>query len=164
VIGHGFLFALALLVAFGLAYNFHQVLPDTRWSPEEVQLITKGGWLPYLYLPLVALAIPIKLAVFALFGQYRRPWRCIGLRDVPVLVGAAFVGSFLFMLSYFGLIMFGPGVAARLTETSGVGFRAGAVFLSDLMLTFCLVAGTRVTLRLYHEETRQGVSEPDDAA
>jgi len=142
VLAHGFLFALALLMAFGLAYNFHQVLPETLYSPEEARVITRGGWLLYLYLPMAALAIPIKGIVFALSQQYRRSWRYVGLRDLLGVISAAYAGSFLFMLSYFGLAMFRPAFAERLIEASGLGFRQAAVFLADLVATIGLVSVT----------------------
>ncbi len=159
VLAHGFLFALALLMAFGLAYNFHQVLPETLYSPEEARVITRGGWLLYLYLPMAALAIPIKGIVFALSQQYRRSWRYVGLRDLLGVISAAYAGSFLFMLSYFGLAMFRPAFAERLIEASGLGFRQAAVFLADLVATIGLVSVTRVVWRLYHEELRRGSDE-----
>ncbi|UCC32362.1 MAG: hypothetical protein JSU86_08775, partial [Phycisphaerales bacterium] len=51
VTAHGILFALALFAAFSLAYNF-------RW------MLHRDRWLLDLYLPLLALALPIKLLVF----------------------------------------------------------------------------------------------------
>ena len=59
-------FAIALFGAFGLAYNFHRM----------------GHWVGALYLPLAALAIPIKLLVFGWMKQYRGSWRYVGLHDI----------------------------------------------------------------------------------
>ena len=94
VLVHAGLFALALLAAFLLAYNFHWVVR----SADEVYV-----WFDDLYLPLLALALPLKLWVFHWMRQYRGSWRYVGLRDLFGVISASLAGTFLFLLAYFVL-------------------------------------------------------------
>ena len=91
VTAHLVLFALALCSAFLLAYNF-------RWVIDSE---TGATWFVKLYLPLLALAIPIKLSVFHWSLQYRGSWRYVGLRDLFRVVSASLVASFFFLAAYF---------------------------------------------------------------
>ena len=68
VLSHAVLFTLALLAAFLLAYNF-------RWVRREG---VEYRWLVSLFLPLLAVALPIKLAVFHFSQQYHGTWRMSG--------------------------------------------------------------------------------------
>ncbi|MBU0719462.1 MAG: hypothetical protein KJ749_14540, partial [Planctomycetes bacterium] len=88
---HAILFMLALLAAFLLAYNF-------KWakSPDGV-----FPWFFELYLPLLGLALPVKLLVYHFTGQYRGTWRYVGLRDLFGVISASLVGTFLFLTAYF---------------------------------------------------------------
>jgi len=166
VIAHAFLFALALLLAFGLAYNFHNVFPSSRYSVADAEVYRFGGWLLYMYLPLLALALPLKLLAFAACRQYRRSWRCVGLRDLIGVASASWVGSFMLLVAYFGIAAARPDLVDGMLDKAGpgLGFRQGAVFVSDFICTVSLVAGAQVLWCLWHEETRQGPSGPDRIA
>ncbi len=92
VAAHGLLFATALLAAFFLAYNF-------RWV--TVRDDGPHWWFTELYLPLLAIAVPVKLLAFYQAGQYRGSWRYVGLRDLFGVISASLVGSFVFLFLYF---------------------------------------------------------------
>jgi len=134
---HTLSFCFALFGAFGLAYNFHRL----------------GHWITALYLPLLCLAVPIKLAVFAWLKQFRGSWRYVGLYDLMGMVRAAWVGSFLFVTAFFvienlwnnwfGYYLIDRDVDNRLRQS---------VFLLDWAGTIAVVAGWRVAVRLYAEE------------
>lgn len=135
---HALIFAVALFCAFALAYNF------------------RNGqvWIPHYYLPLLCLAVPIKLIVFQATGQYRGSWRYVGLRDLFSVISASLIGSFFFLLAFFGIEwglsrFFGQRLIASLPEA----FRQ-AVFPLDWAATVGLTAAIRVVVRFYHEEIR----------
>lgn len=154
---HAFVFTVALLVAFGLAYNFRSVFPfrTIEMTDNGVEIMDQGGWFLWYYLPLLLLAVPLKLFAFALFRQYHGSWRYVGLRDLLGVASASYVGSFLFMVAYFALYYAYHPVVNYFSERSGVGFRQSAVFLSDLVATIGFVAVCRVLWRLYHEEVKR---------
>ncbi len=152
---HGLLFASALLAAFLLAYNFH-------WG------IKKGGlvhrWFLELYLPLLALSLPMKLLVFHWTGQYRGSWRYVGLRDLFGVISASFVGTFLFLTAYFVvenvcMQVFGEALIDRAT---GPGLRQSSVFALDWAATIVFVSAAKVFVRFYYEDIQaQRVSNPN---
>src|SRR6478752_10500627 len=72
VSAHGVLFALSLLIAFALKYDFRLEMP---WFREQY----------LIYLPLTLL---VKLIVFARLRLYRDSWRYVGLRDLFNIVKA----------------------------------------------------------------------------
>lgn len=130
-------FAVALLAAFALAYNFHRI----------------GHWFTALYLPMAALAVPIKLLVFGWMKQYRGSWRYVGLYDILGIVRASWVGSMLFITvffvlenlwqKWFGHYLIDRDLDARLRQS---------VFLLDWAGTIGVVAACRIGVRLYAEE------------
>lgn len=149
VVAHAFLFALALLAAFLLAYNF-------RW----VQRSNSGvyPWFFDLYLPLLALALPIKLLVFHWTRQYRGSWRYVGLRDLFGVISASLVGTFLFLLAYFVLEnvwmrFFGDALIDR---RPGPILRQSAVFSLDWASTIVVVSAARILIRFYYEDIQPG--------
>ena len=169
VLLHAFLFALGLLISFGVANNFYRALPFRILDLSQAEDPGGGGWLLYQYLPMALLAVPLKLIVFAIFHQYRQTWRYVGLRDLLGVAGASYVGSFVLMVAYFAAKTYGGGTGGAfasflesafradivaLIDQSGVGFREGSVFLADLVATIGLVSVARVFWRLYHEEVK----------
>ncbi len=130
-------FAVALFGAFGLAYNFH-------W----IKL-----WFAPLYLPLLALALPIKLAVFGWMKQYRGSWRYVGLYDLFGLVRAAWLSSIMLVAAFFlienlwrywfGHYLIDRDLDMRLRQS---------VFLLDWAGTIGVIAAWRVAVRFYAEE------------
>ncbi len=145
VVVHGLLFAVALLVAFALAYNF-------RWQLRRGQLVY--GWFIELYLPLAALALPIKLLVFRWTGQYRGSWRYVGLRDLFGVISASLIGTFAFLTIYFLMeniwqLFFGGLLIDRVP---GRTLRQSSVFALDWAATVGLVSGARILVRFYYED------------
>ncbi|MCP4591517.1 MAG: polysaccharide biosynthesis protein [bacterium] len=140
VAAHGGLFALSLFVSFGLAFNFRSM----------------GRWFPELFLPLVAIAVPIKLLALLWTRQHRSSWRYVGLRDLMGLIGASYIASFGFLAVYFGL----ENVWARLVSGDGrqlidsdLSFRLPqSVFLLDWACTVGFISMARVAVRLYYED------------
>ncbi|UCG32593.1 MAG: polysaccharide biosynthesis protein [Phycisphaerales bacterium] len=133
---HALLFAFSLLSALGLAYNFHMTEP----------------WFTQAFLPLVPLAIIIKLLVFTRFKIWRGSWRYVGLSDLVSLVFASQISVVLFIILFYVI----ENVALWLTEERLFSLMPDSAFLLDWVGTIILVAGVRVAVRLYHEEFRAG--------
>ncbi len=154
VMAHATLFALALLAAFLLAYNF-------RWAVRRGDV--SHSWFFELYLPLLALALPAKLLVFRLAGQYRGSWRYVGLRDLFSVISASLVGTFVFLMAYFLLenawqSIFGMPCIDRAPLRI---LAQSSVFSLDWAATIAFVSGARILVRFYYEDIqRQRVSNP----
>lgn len=145
VSAHGVLVALGLLAAFLLAYNFRWV---TR-SDTETRV-----WFRDLYLPLLAIALPLKLLVFQWTQQFRGSWRYVGLRDVFGVISASLIGSFLFLTAYFVLeyswfALHGRALIDRWPEQY---LRQSAVFALDWAATIAFISAARILVRFYYEE------------
>ncbi len=145
VAAHAILFALALLAAFLLAYNFHWVVR----SADEV-----FSWFADLYLPLLALAIPLKLWVFQWTRQYRGSWRYVGLRDLFGVISASLGGTFLFLLAYFVLEnVWQWRTGHTLIDTwPKPNLPQSSIFALDLAATIALVSAARILVRFYYED------------
>lgn len=131
------MFSISLLGAFALAYNFHR----------------SAIWFVALYLPLLAIVIPVKLLVFGWQRQFRGSWRYVGLHDLLDVVRASHISSFVFVLAYFVIEnawdrLFGN----RLIDHDLEHQLRQSVFLLDWAGTIGLVSAGRVVSRLYHEE------------
>ena len=143
IAAHALLFAIALLAAFLLAYNF-------RWSiPRQDE---RFFWFQDFYLPLLWFALPIKLCVFWLSRQYRGSWRYVGLRDLLGVTSASLVGTFTFLCVYFLVEnlwqrQLGHPLIDRFRD-----LRQSSVFLIDWAATIGLICGARILVRFYHEE------------
>lgn len=145
VAAHALLFALALLAAFLLSYNFRWVI---------IRDNVPYSWFTELYLPLVGLAIPIKLVVFHLARQYRGSWRYVGLRDLFGVISASLMGTFFFLLTYFVLEnawarYFGY---ALIDQWPVQNLRQSSVFALDWAGTIALVSAARIVIRFYYED------------
>ncbi len=145
VSAHALLFALALLFAFLLAYNFRWV---TRQSTQP------GMWFYDLYLPLLAIALPLKLLIFYGTRQFHGSWRYVGLRDVFGVISSSLIGSFLFLSGYFALeyswyMTYGQALIDRWPEQY---LRQSAVFALDWAATIAFVCAARIMVRFYYEE------------
>lgn len=145
VLAHAGLFALALLAAFVLAFNFKWVArgPDAAYA-----------WFYDLYLPLLALAVPIKLWAFWWTKQYRGSWRYVGLRDLFSVTSASFMGTFLFLTAYFVLENGWHAYTGHaLIDTWSVPhLPQSSVFTLDLAATIALVCASRILIRFYYED------------
>ncbi|MCK4660539.1 MAG: polysaccharide biosynthesis protein [Phycisphaerae bacterium] len=148
ILAHVGLFGLSLFCAFGLAFNFHSM----------------GRWFPEFFLPLLAIALPIKLVVLVWMRQYRCSWRYVGLRDLLSLVRASYISSFGFLAVYFIL----ENVWQQLPFTNGrclidndLDFRLPqSVFLLDCACTVGAISMARVVVRLYYEDNERGQLGP----
>ncbi len=145
VTAHALLFSLALFCAFLLAYNF-------RWGTR--QGAQSGNWVSDLYLPLLAVALPLKLLVFYGTRQFHGSWRYVGLRDVFGVISSSLIGSFLFLSVYFALeyswyIRTGQALIDRWPEQH---LRQSAVFALDWAATIAFVCAARIMVRFYYEE------------
>ncbi len=148
---HALLFAAALFAAFSLAYNFRWALPPRVDEPPFY-------WFTELYLPLLALALPIKLLVFQYTGQYRGSWRYVSLRDLFDVISASLMATFLFLSAYFILEnVWNHFFHLRLIDSSSVpALRQSSVFALDWAATIVFVSAARVLIRFYFEDLQSG--------
>lgn len=131
---HAVLFAVSLLLSLGLAHNFHMAVP----------------WFTQAYLPLLPLAILIKLLVFTRFKIWRESWRYVGLGDLVSLTFASQVSSFLFVVIFY----LGENYATYIRGARLFPHMPDSAFLLDWAGTIVLVGGVRIAVRLYYEEFR----------
>ena len=115
---------LLIVTAHLLAYaiRFDFALSPTEWSKVVAVL---------------PLLLPVKLVFFYWFGLYRGMWRYTGLTDLLNIAKACVVTGLLALTVLLFLYRF-------------EGF-SRSVFLLDPVLTFLLVAGLRVGLRLFYQ-------------
>jgi len=138
-LAHTFIFALSLLAAFGLAYNFHGV----------------SSWFGGLFPRLLVLAVVVKVVVFGAMRQFSGSWRYVSLRDLISIAVAAQISSFIIISVYFvvenlaksrtGAFWFDPNLELR-----------QSVFLLDWAATIAFVSAMRVVVRAYYEFVRGG--------
>ncbi len=144
VCAHGALFVLALLAAFLLAYNFR--------ATRRVGGVSYA-WAPTLYLPLLLIALPVKLLVFQLAGQYRGSWRYVGLRDLYGVIRSSLIGTFFFLVVYFLLENGWQRIAGyALIERVPNLLPQSSVFLLDFAATVVFVSAARILVRFYYED------------
>ena len=145
---HVFVFALSLLSAFALAHNFRWALPSGAPGAPSFY------WFFELYLPLLPLAVGIKLLVFHFMRQYRGSWRYVGLRDLLGVLRASWISAFLFVSAYFIIENAWAYTHDDMTLLDPQRRFAQSIFLLDAVATIVLVAAARVSVRFYHEEVR----------
>jgi len=142
-LGHVFLFALAFFCAFGLYYNFKRF----------------GTWVEPFFLPLLPIAVIIKLLVFAKMKLFQGSWRYVGMRDVWSVVIATWISTFAFVVIFFAIENI-----YHLAHPDVPGFIAGrgqfpqSVFFLDFGMTLATICGSRILVRMYYEETRLATS------
>lgn len=139
VVAHTVLFVLSVFAAFMLAHNFRGL----------------SNWFFVLFLPFLAITVPIKIFVFALFKQYRRSWRYVGMRDLIEVVKASYWSTFGIVSAYFLVengwkSITGDRLIQHKEELRQV------VFFLDLFGTFGLVSASRVLVRFYFEWVKPG--------
>ncbi|HUU97614.1 MAG TPA: nucleoside-diphosphate sugar epimerase/dehydratase [Phycisphaerae bacterium] len=146
-LAHIGLFAVAWLLAFGLAYNFQRY----------------ESWFTLFFLPLLPAVLLVKLIVFGAMGLHRGSWRYVSMRDVIHVTGAAWL-SFVWIFGiYYALVNaeFVVQTAARWLGVEGFTFTfdpfgghdfPDSVLLLDFAGTIAVVCGARILVRLYHEE------------
>ncbi len=142
------IFAVALFSSFVLAYNFKFIL-----YPKPVVAYM---WLTQLYLPLLAISLPIKLLVFHFTGQFRGSWRYVGLADVFGVISASLVASFVFLSAYFIVENLWTNIfgQALIDRPPGPLLRQSAVFSVDWAATIMFVCAAKVLVRFYYEDVQ----------
>lgn len=136
VLAHLCLFATALLVSFGMAYEFRRAVP----------------WFTGQYLVILPFVLLIKLVVFGLAHQYRGSWRYVGLRDLFAVVKASHISAFAFVVGYY---LCENAVYRWYGRPLFVEYSfPPSVFVLDWLFTIALVCAARIGLRFYHEEIR----------
>ncbi len=149
---HALLFTIALFSAFLLSYNF-------RWGMG--QMGSGPMWLNELFLPLLAIALPVKLFVFHWTDQYRGSWRYVGLRDLVGVLRASLVGTFFFLTVYFALQIGSERLwGETLIERRPSLWRESSVFLLDWAGTMAYVCAARILVRFFHEEYQSDRAGP----
>jgi len=141
---HALVFIVSLFAAFGLAYNFHGI----------------REWISDLFLPLLVLALPVKIIVFGQMRLFRASWRYVGLRDLIAICVASQVSSFVIILIWWLIeSLYQRSTGELLLNHPQLRFRQ-SVFLLDWAATIGLVSLARVVVRSYYEFTRadQGVA------
>jgi FlaA1/EpsC-like NDP-sugar epimerase len=165
VAAHGFLFACAWFLAFGLAYNFKASPTLGRpllWVKSlftQVEPTEPGqfDWLTEFFLTLLVPVVAIKLTVFVLLGLHRASWRYVSLRDVFAVARGAWWGFLGIFIIYYAL---------QNARTIGLNIQPfgekfpDSVFVLDFAGTIALVCGARLGVRLYHEEVRPVADGP----
>jgi FlaA1/EpsC-like NDP-sugar epimerase len=148
---HGLLFAVGWFFAFAIAYNFR--MPSDH------------NWIRVFFLPLLLPVVLIKVSVFAVMGLHRGWWRYVSLRDVFRIMQGAWWSFFFIWGLYYLLANAGwlrmlfaaestpTWLSVLLNPFSGHDF-PDSVFLIDFAGTIALVAGARLSVRLYHEDVR----------
>ena len=147
VLVHAAIFALSLLSAFALAYNF-------RWSIGSDDPEGDVFWLVDLFPQLLGLVLPIKLLVFWRTRQYRGSWRYVGLRDLFGVLRASYISSFFFVLAYFAIENVWAWTHPGESFFDPHQAFAQSVFLLDVAATIVFVSAARVAVRFYYEEVR----------
>jgi len=136
---HAFLFALSLLMAFGLSYNFQHF----------------SEWFGQLFLPMLIVVLVIKLLVFWTFGLYHGWWRYVSLQDLMQIIKASHVSLLFFVFVFFATGFIVPKIALSMDDIIPFEKFNQVIFLLDWACTIALACGVRVAVRLYHEEFRQ---------
>ncbi len=131
---HAALFALSLLSAFALKYEFR------GWD----------SWLVQEYLTYLPLTLVVKLSVFGWSRVYRDSWKYVGLRDLFSITRATHISIFVCVAIYY-LTQF---VWMRFLPPTKVYWVPASVFLLDWLFTIAFVATARVGYRFYYEELR----------
>ncbi|MCB9849341.1 MAG: polysaccharide biosynthesis protein [Phycisphaerales bacterium] len=142
ITAHVLIFAVSLLSAFGLAYNFHGM---QSWF---------GGLFPRLLL----LVLPVKMIVFGAMRQYQGSWRYVSLRDLASIAVASQISSFIVVFAYFVVENISRSLTGKFFFDPQLGLRQ-SVFLIDWAATIAMVSGMRVLVRSYYEFIRGGHSE-----
>lgn len=134
---HAILFTVAFFAAFGIYFNFKRF----------------DQWLTPFFLPLMPIAVAIKMAVFWRMKLFKGTWRYVGMRDVMSIGMATNISAFFFILSFYGFVNLYPEFlnARPAFPTS--------VFVIDWGCTIAFVVGARSLVRFYYEEIRSINSE-----
>ena len=131
---HALLFAIDLLVAFGLAYNFRPA----------------HGWFISEYLTYLPLTLVVKIGVFGWCRLFRDSWKYVGLRDLFAIMKASYISAFICIAIYYA----SQSIWRQYLPPERGVWVPSSVLLLDLVFTIAFVAAARVGYRFYYEELR----------
>jgi FlaA1/EpsC-like NDP-sugar epimerase len=135
ILAHIITFAASLMLSFLLANNMQ----------------FRRSWVVEQYPILLLFFIVIKLGVFGFFRQYRGWWRYVGISDLLGIMRASLVSTFIIVVLWFGVALNIEPVRRNLQNITEV---SQGIFMADMFATVLLLAGLRMSIRLYHEEFR----------
>jgi FlaA1/EpsC-like NDP-sugar epimerase len=135
IFAHIAIFVLSLLTSFLLAHNMQ----------------FRHDWLIKQFPVLAGIIILIKLPIFGFFRQYRGWWRYVGISDLTGILRASLISTLVIVALWFIVILQIDVIRRNLASVANV---ANSVFLLDMAITFMLLAGIRMIIRLYYEEFR----------
>jgi len=135
ILAHIVIFMLSLLGSFLLAHNMQ----------------FKQEWLIKQFPFLVGIIILIKLPIFGFFGQYRGWWRYVGISDLTGILRSSLISTLVIVATWFIFILQIDVIRRNLANVADV---ANSIFVLDMAITFMLLAGIRMIIRLYYEEFR----------
>ena len=135
ILAHIVIFVLSLLGSFLLAHNMQ----------------FRHDWLIKQFPVLAGIIILIKLPIFGFFRQYRGWWRYVGISDLTGILRASLISTLVIVTLWFVVILQIDVIRRNLASVANV---ANSVFLLDMAITFMLLAGIRMIIRLYYEEFR----------
>ncbi len=75
----GLISALSVLLSFMLRFEWSWLRDDPRWHAWRWQML--------------AVAVPVRLTLFYVFGMHKVSWRFASMRDLPPLIYATLIGS-----------------------------------------------------------------------
>lgn len=133
IIAHVGAFALSLFLSFLIS---NDMAFDSDWFL---------GIYPSALLVLLAFKIPVFWAT----KQYRGWWRYVGITDLIGIAVASLVSTFLMVVCYFVWLN-----SALRTPNQWINNVEQGIFILDMFLTFMVLCGLRMAIRLYYEEFR----------
>jgi len=134
VLAHALLFTASLLLSF-LVY--HGMRFDAIWFPT-------------LFLYWLVWVLIVKLFVFGLLHQYQGWWRYVSVSDLVSIFTGCQISTLILVLGFYACLNLQiPFLSARM---EAVRLVPQSVMFMDLVATFVLVCGVRLTIRLYYEE------------
>jgi FlaA1/EpsC-like NDP-sugar epimerase len=110
----------------------------------------KRSWL-VIYPTLLLFVLIVKLLVFGFFKQYRGWWRYVGISDLTGIMRASLVSTFIIVALWFAM---GHIDSVRAKLPVGLESPAEGICIADMFATILLLAGLRMSIRLYFEEFR----------
>ena len=147
VLAHTVLFALALLLAFCLRYDF-KLYTEITYAP---QTVIRYSWFTREYLTYLPLTLLVKLSIFGYLGLYRDSWRYVGLRDLFSIIKACHISIFVCLVGVYTaawLRLYPP------VDSEVMYWIPNSVFLLDWVLTIATISAARIGYRFYYEELR----------
>ncbi|MCE5278176.1 MAG: nucleoside-diphosphate sugar epimerase/dehydratase [Planctomycetaceae bacterium] len=148
IIVHVVLFAVALLVAYGIRFEGSSRSEELPWF--------------HLYIHWLPVFMVIKLLVFGKMKLFHSNWRYSSIRDiVNILLGSwiALAILFIFALLFFYLPTYFGREPLFYYKEGPVKYYQTSILLLDFLATVFLVATARLAFRLYREELRPVAAE-----